>query len=609
MPDPTRQQFDQAVKLVTENPNTPDGLSQDQFYALVDKQLEDIQHNAPMTLRGFGQNVVSSAGSAVSALPKLAMKAVSQNPVDTISDVAHGLVNRAGQYAEHPIRTAYEDPVGVALDAAGAYTAGKGAVTAARGVRGAVNRRLAPGNMPSEPVKTTFQGPRPDAWPREAEVVDFLKEQQRGSAAPLKGGETAQIPILKQPKQPPLVKYSPEEAEAVNAKSRVPTQPMGKAATDIVERRVRPGKPPAGIDERRIQELLNTKFGGTSSNVAEDAGRHPEIVADSIIDRLRNAGVETVNDELYGKDPQIPVDRDVETNRLVNDFHAEELSKRDLDSLLDEMRTLQDQWDEWSNSAPNPKGEHEANLASERIEDIARDITKRGEAGDARAKAIADSFQDGDRGPFNSGYKTGANDRVAGAENELLDRMQRGEATPNEVVEEMNAPYRQANEVLRNTGDIQAAGDMKQSELERLGYDEDMPVQDDPGASPAEQVFMNIDPETQPRTWHSGAKPGSPEAKRASQLHAGEDEMHNDFTRRMADDRGSATLGFLGGAAAEYIMQKLGVNGVTKKVAKAGAGYVPGLVNNRITRGAAKSGLVGRFAQYADDFDDEDQEP
>lgn len=127
---PSREQFDAAVERVMQN--APSGLSEAQFFDLVDKEINRQQGPIPAadqlpaqypSTGGFLKNVFESAVDVPINMAKgvagLAKTAVTKGPQEVPMEIAAGIGNRLKMYATDPLAMMYHDPMGVAADVAG----------------------------------------------------------------------------------------------------------------------------------------------------------------------------------------------------------------------------------------------------------------------------------------------------------------------------------------------------------------------------------------------------------------------------------------------------------------------------------------------------------
>lgn len=173
MPPPTREQYNEAAKRVMAT--APPGLSRDQFYALIDKELApkgpipaDQQEPLPEgpTVRGFGRNMFESgmdtAGDVLMGFPKLAMK-FWQDPKALGGEIAEGVTGKAKRLWNDPLKTLYDDPVGTAADVAGVGALAKmgyKAATRTRPIAAAARttHHATPGGPYERPTRGNFSG-------------------------------------------------------------------------------------------------------------------------------------------------------------------------------------------------------------------------------------------------------------------------------------------------------------------------------------------------------------------------------------------------------------------------------------------------------------------
>lgn len=348
MPDPTREQFDAASKKVMAS--APSGLSREQFYALIDKELAGappVGEHQPDTYWGgvkksvsdtfsggmkapivqdakrAGGNVLKGFTSALN--PVNAIKGpfqlvkdaaniqsnISQNmqghnvgapsnpTLDTLGQIASGNPDTIAQTSGSILggvavaKTLPHAPNAMVRGGRGLEDAGETLKPASR-TGAMVDIALSPGGIKSKAMQAGGMLVAPYAIKGAGSILRGAGEKLGGRAIP--SGVTPAPPApVTSPAAPTSSASIPiPSEESIGIKSMVDN------LIGAPERRVSPsGELPAGMTNRRMDELLQSKFGGTSS----DRGTAAETPSDATL--TPDAAPPSAASEVYGNiDPE-----------------------------------------------------------------------------------------------------------------------------------------------------------------------------------------------------------------------------------------------------------------------------------------------------------------
>lgn len=117
MPDPTREQFDAAVKAIIAGHKEGDApLSREAFNQQITNEIARANPPERPSTSGFLRNLGDSTINLVTAPVRMVGSALTTDPGKTITNIGAGLRKRAGEYKRDPLGLVYRDPAGVGAD-------------------------------------------------------------------------------------------------------------------------------------------------------------------------------------------------------------------------------------------------------------------------------------------------------------------------------------------------------------------------------------------------------------------------------------------------------------------------------------------------------------
>lgn len=117
MAEPTREQFDAAVKAVIAGHKEGDApLSREAFNQQITNEIARANPPERPSTSGFLRNLGDSTINLVTAPVRMVGSALTTDPGKTITNIGAGLRKRAGEYKRDPLGLAYRDPAGVGAD-------------------------------------------------------------------------------------------------------------------------------------------------------------------------------------------------------------------------------------------------------------------------------------------------------------------------------------------------------------------------------------------------------------------------------------------------------------------------------------------------------------